>query len=397
MTERSDLASRHAPAPGQATADRAAQGSARGSLRLTRAGAGVLLKVSIMAAAVAAALGLLEVGVRLFDPQLLYRYPKGLFVNDAVTDYRLAPGFSGRLDTPEYSTAVRINRLGLRDSRELGQKPAGTRRLLVLGDSFVMGHSVDEREDFTSLVEAGLNRLAGRPLFTVLNSGVPGFSTREELAYLRSRGFALEPDAVVLVFFVGNDIADNAESDRHYKVLDGYLTNGSASPGSLPIGIQSFLALHSHLYHLLWPIQHRLRGLPMPKADDRLAIFRADGEEQLWKPTEDLLAEVAATVGARGLPFVLVLIPDMIQIDPQLWHLATADHDGMDAASPSRRLVEMAATGGVAVLDLYPVFRSSARGGRLYYPIDHHLTRAGNRVAADALTPFLWEHLSTLR
>jgi hypothetical protein len=84
----------------------------------------VLIALGLMAAVL-----MLELLVRVFDPQLLYRYPKGLFVNDSITDYRLAPGFSGTLDTPEYSTEVHINSLGLRDSRELQTKLPGSRRI----------------------------------------------------------------------------------------------------------------------------------------------------------------------------------------------------------------------------------------------------------------------------
>jgi len=354
----------------------------------------VLGRLGLMAGSLVVGAALLELLVRLFAPQLTYRYPQGLFTNDPETHYRLTPGFVGRMDTPEYSTSIRINGAGLRDSREVGPKPQGMRRILVLGDSFAMGHSVEERETFDRLVEDGLDARAGRPAFTVLNSGVPGYSTREELSYLRSRGFALEPDAVVLAFFIGNDIVDNAKVNRDMKVSDGYLTDGDPPPGLLPISVRSFLARDSHLYHLLWPLQRRLRGDADIRADS-LSIY-ANPDDDLWAPTAALLAELQRTVAAHGLPLFVVIIPDRVQVDTTLWKRAAQDRPGVDSLNPNRRLLAIADTLGFLVLDLHPALMRAATREKLYFPIDHHWTRAGNRVAADALTPFLWEHLSKL-
>jgi lysophospholipase L1-like esterase len=355
------------------------------------------LNLVLIALGLLAAVLMLELLVRLFDPQLLYRYPKGLFVNDPITDYRLAPGFSGTLDTPEYSTEVHINSLGLRDSRELRTKLPGSRRILVLGDSFAMGHSVPEEQNFPRLVEDGLNAAAGHPTFTVLSSGVPGYNTRQELSYLLSRGFELDPDAVVLAFFVGNDVADNSDFKRHYRVIDGYLTNGDSTSGALPLSVQSFLALHSELYHLLWPLQHKLRGLPAAKTEDPLAPCRVDANPSLWRPTEELIRDMAAAVRARGLPFFVVLIPDMVQVDHESWDQATQGREGVDPTVPGQRLTAIATTNEIPVLDLYPALKAAQTRGPLYYRKDHHFTATGNRIAADAMTPFLWEHLSTLQ
>lgn len=346
------------------------------------------LKIGLAGGATLLAVLFLELLVRTFAPQLLYRYPTGLFVNDPATDYRLAAGFSGRFSTVEYSTTVTVNSAGLRDSREFGAKLPGMRRILVLGDSFAMGHSVEERETFVRLVEDGLDATVGRPEFTLLNSGVPGFSTRQELAYLRSRGFALDPDAVVLAMFVGNDIADNANLDRHMTVIDGYLTNGPPPAGILPVSVRSFLARNSHLYQLVWPIQRRLRGQPLPKTEDPLAPC-VISDEQLWKPTERVLAELAETVTARHLPLFIVLIPDMVQVQPELWRRVAGSRDGLDPFNPSRRMEAVADALHVPLIDLLPGLTEAARRERLYFPIDHHWTRAGNRIAAEAVVSFL--------
>lgn len=359
---------------------------------LWRAGAKVAVNLSLVVAGVLVAVCLLELLVRQFNPQLLYRYPQGLFVNDADTGYRLAPGFSGRFDAPEFSTSVHINDAGLRDTRPLGRKLPGTRRILVLGDSFTMGHSVEEGENFTHLVEDGLNAAAGGPVFSVLNSGVPGYSTREQLAYLRTRGLALEPDAILLAFFVGNDVADNASRASHMTVVDGYLTSGDTPPGILPFGARSFLSRRSHLYHALYPLQRQLRGMKRDRPEDPLRAC-GSGDAGLWPPTQELLGELKQIATEHGLPLAMVLIPDMVQVEPELWKRAAQGREGLDPLNPGRHLTAMAEALGVPVLDLLPALTQAAERERLYFLVDHHWTRAGNRVAADAITPFLRDQL----
>jgi lysophospholipase L1-like esterase len=350
-------------------------------------------KVGLALGATLIGVVLLELLVRMFAPQLLYRYPKGLFVNDPVTGYRLAPGFSGPLTTVEFSTWLRVDMLGLRDSREFGPKAPGTRRILLLGDSFAMGYGVDESQTFARLVEDRLNVAAGRAEFTVLNSGVPGYDTRQEIDFLRDRGFAMEPDAVVLAFFIGNDVVDNADRDRRYRVVDGYLTSGDPQPGVLPVGVRSFLARNSHLYQFVSPIERRIRGIPAAKTEDPLFRCGFEVDDASWGVTENLLAGLSKAVRDRGVPLFIVVIPDMVQVEPELWAAASHGRRGFDPSHPDRKLLAVADARAVPVLDLYPPLKAAPETETLYFPIDHHFTQTGNRVAADAIAPFLWEHL----
>ena len=98
---------------------------------------------------------------------------------------------------------VRTNSQGMRAEEVPSAKSAGEYRIALLGDSFAFGWGVLEDQAFGAAMERSLNS-AGKGKYRVLNFGVPGYSTFQEVAVFESKGLAFEPDAV-LVFFIDND------------------------------------------------------------------------------------------------------------------------------------------------------------------------------------------------
>ena len=101
------------------------------------------------------------------------------------------------------------NSKGFRNTKEFAyKKPAGTLRVLSLGDSCTQGHEVRQDQTFSAVLERSLN--LHKPA-KVINTGVSGFGNDEELVLLENEGFKYNPDVVVLGFF-GNDYDDNVKS-----------------------------------------------------------------------------------------------------------------------------------------------------------------------------------------
>jgi lysophospholipase L1-like esterase len=95
------------------------------------------------------------------------------------------------------------NSLGYRDREHSVGKPAGTYRIAVLGDSLAAGYRIARTEDaFPARLEADL-RKAGLPV-EVLNFGVTGYNTEQEVETLRTRALRFAPD-LVLVAYCHND------------------------------------------------------------------------------------------------------------------------------------------------------------------------------------------------
>lgn len=98
---------------------------------------------------------------------------------------------------------VHTNSLGLR-SPEVGEKRPDEFRVLSLGESSTFGVGVGDHETYSWFLEQFLDTAAGRDRFSVINAGVPAYSSFQSLKYLELRGLDLEPD-LVLFYHEGND------------------------------------------------------------------------------------------------------------------------------------------------------------------------------------------------
>jgi hypothetical protein len=187
---------------------------------------------------------------------------RGLWVYDGTKGWFHAPRSSGRSDLGGPDTGeVHINSLGLRGREIPIPKPGGVTRILVFGDSFVFGIGVDEPHVFTARLEDLLNReesSAGR--YEVLNMGVSGYSTDQELILFEELAPRLAPDLVILVA-CDNDFEGNTQDfiyQRYYKpffVLDGH---GSLSLKNTPVptldrtqATKLWLSQHSNAWNFM--------------------------------------------------------------------------------------------------------------------------------------------------
>jgi hypothetical protein len=311
--------------------------------------------------------------------------------------------------TSEFKATYVINSLGLRDDESLTkQKPAGTQRLLFVGDSFVEGYSVSRDDLFVDLIERAF-RADGRAIESV-NGGTEGYSTDQEVVWLKQEGLSYSPDVVVFCFFQndvwGDELANytGMPKPRFAPQGDGSTWEHATGEPPPPSG---WLALHTCLggfFHALVTGSKVSSDPDLAYVDpvrrvgmgaDEAVVLRsppsryADG----WARTETALRALKSTCEQAKARLLFVAIPSREQVEPgakERWgeaHGLRADEFDPDA--PSEQILAAAARAGLApssLLDPRPQLRAAAKDGtRLYWAKDFHVNPAGNRVLAKAI------------
>jgi hypothetical protein len=129
---------------------------------------------------------------------------------------RERPDYLGRDMKPFFAMfdqgiAIRTNRWGMRDRDYEQQKPAGTHRIALLGQSYVAGDGVNNGESFEEVAEDQLARekTSQRPV-QILNFSVGAYALVQQLLQLEERVWSFGPDAVVVF---GHEIDANRQAE----------------------------------------------------------------------------------------------------------------------------------------------------------------------------------------
>src|SRR5712691_2332402 len=130
---------------------------------------------------------------------------------DQSRGYALRPGTEGWY-RKEGEAYVRINSDGLRDREHSIMKPENAVRIAVLGDSYPEAFSVSMEEAFWLVMERRLQECDAFPgkQIEVINFGVSGYGTAQELLTLRNQVWKYAPDIVMLAVTTNNDVVDNS-------------------------------------------------------------------------------------------------------------------------------------------------------------------------------------------
>lgn len=333
---------------------------------------------------------------------------------DPVLGWVKRAGASARFERREYTVDVRINRRGLRDPEREYEAPAGTVRILALGDSFLEGYTVPLGSTVTQALESRLGTPTCR--VEVINGGTGGYSTDQEYLFYENEGVRYGPK-VVLLFFYYNDVRPNAapyyfgqpkpvlEKYQGRLVVHGPVARPAPRPVSTPPTADVPEAPASVLYD--W-VRSRVRtaaprtyntlagfGLwpAIPRAEPflELKVFRRrplPELEEAWEQTALILSGLKREVEGRGAHFLVVYVPSRMEVSDRDWELTRLrygwDEVRWDRGLVLSRLRDVARTAAIDLLDLTPALKKADRGvlGGPYYVYDGHWNVLGHRVAA---------------
>jgi lysophospholipase L1-like esterase len=350
----------------------------------------LLMRIRTIAAYVfSVALGLVcaEAALRLVGA----RFASSFYVVDPDLGWSLRPNASGH-HTEEAVVPIQINAAGMRDRRGYTlSKPSAAFRVAILGDSFAEAMQVPLEESFAWHLERDLKEagcVGSRPI-EILNFGVQGYGTAQELLTWRLRASAYRPDVAVLLFYTGNDLYNNhrklnpTNADAApYFVLDP--ANGKlelqpalAKPGALREAWAA-MARHSRLAQFLTDTFYKTTRTATPKNTAEFGENYIDkliygppkhpAMQEAWAVTEALLPVFRSEVEGSGTRFVLALASSGMQVHPDS---ATRTGfleftGGTDLFYTEKRIAEVAARNGIRVLDLGQLMLREVDGKRRF-------------------------------
>lgn len=330
----------------------------------------------------------------------------------------LKPGKEGWYDG-EGGAYVKINSLGYRDVKHSKEKPPGVFRIAVLGDSFTEARQVDIADTFWNRLE---RRLQGRPEFAarkieVLNFGIGGYGTAQELITLKLHALGFSPDLVIVAFCPGNDLADNSKPlssqvnrgfRPFYLLRDDHLVLDNSFRDVSPQYLQRrfFLSAihHSRLLELINQARRvaavrRMRQ--QPSAPHEIGLFdeeflepRNEVWKEAWRINDALMAEINKEVLRAGARFVLVTLTTPIQVDPDVKKREQLQRTlGVsDLFYTERRLRQLGHELGFPVITLAePLQAAASQRGVYFHGFKNtgfgtgHWNEQGHALAADIL------------
>jgi lysophospholipase L1-like esterase len=279
-----------------------------------------------------------------------------------------------RLIGEQLNTGIRyrLNSAKLRDDEISDPKPAGERRLLILGDSFTFGEGVpDDDAIFPNLLEHRLDddaRAHGIGTVDVLNGGIPGSLTSDWIALWDRVSERYRPDALLVVFFLRDGTRTASIPEFFGKIRDEILNRNH----------HSVMYTHSYLYRVLRDRMDRRSVGDRYTRTFLDSYFGSEADTAEWRLAQRNLLRLRDRARERSLPMGLVVFPILVELGPNYPFQAIC-----------REIAEFARSNGIPVHDLLPAFLGQDGPALWVSAFNQHPNARGHRIAADAMYPFV--------
>ena len=273
----------------------------------------------------------------LFDRNTIQVMPECAVYDEGLT-YTLRPGHC-TFSNPEFSNALSINTLGVRDDQASLDQPG----VVMLGDSITMGWGVNQDEAFPSVFEQKTGR-------RTLNAGVASYGTVRELRMLSRVDRRAATDIVIQ--YSGNDLAENEDLIAgRFRILsrEGYEQTVS--------GQAEMLGYHPGKYslNLMVMLRNSLRARSNPAA--------------------------VASPHHEAALFLKVMEQSPVDLSPFRVTVLSLERPFIDAVRPLARAAESSVIHRLQFVDASGI---SATPGA-FYVLDDHPTLIGHEAIAQLL------------
>lgn len=324
---------------------------------------------------------------------------------DRELGWRNRPSTRVRIAAQGFAYDVTLNERGERGPLRPHSKPAGIRRVVVLGDSTSWGWGVDDDALWTRLVERELG-----PGVELINLAVPGYGSDQELWAFEAQGRAYEPD-LVLLGLVHNDTISNRfpvmqgmnkpvyqrDVQGEWQVVGRPVELPADAPELFGRRARRVLAMYSALFKWFEPAP------PEPTRYDLNDPKVLAGIERFWNDVADpqgwtrmLLERLNAAARESNAALVAFVIPHLVDrhlYDPRQAPPEPIADPASYASYGSRKLAQAGAELGFATFSVDAALLDEVRRGVLLDCGDEHLNERGNEIVAREVARELRRHL----
>lgn len=368
----------------------------------------IIGKIGISAATVAGIVLCIEIAFRAIhilplDPNFNGAYTFNCYTPGTYSWLSLRTNARCLLHSTDHAfpdTVITTNSLGLRGP-EIGAVSPDMRRTLFIGDSFVFGMGVADRDTLPSqfAAVAAQNGVRIQPV----NAGLPTADLTYYYLYLKNSAPAVHADTVVIGFYPYNDVydaeiqptvtnvdaqglPDNVISATVYVSGDGMMysrdTPFAVSNPALRNSKTMMLALYG--YRLLFPsVAHKIPLLTKQICLFRPSCHKADAD---IARAQKLFIAIQTLTNERHQKLLVMMIPAKFQLDDsQRFQFGIpVAFSPADLRHPNSLWAAFFQSAHIESVDLLPVF-ATQKLSSLYFSEDVHLNPAGLKLAADTL------------
>ena len=302
--------------------------------------------------------------------------PRGYFDVDlrrqesAARFRRLAPDrFDAMARYHPWAVESRYNALRFRDP-ELGPKPSGKLRVVVLGDSFAEGQGVKDGDTLARVLGRALEGLApGR--YEVRNCGRRGTDFPEIFEAFEDV-LPYEPDLVVYTLTL-NDAVQPQDFRARQTYLNDWILDRTNIPDD-PDATTPFLRPRSFDF-----VRDRVEAFTTGRQTTRwYTDMWSEANRAGRERTEHYIREMKRRLNLRQARLLVAPWPLFVGLDRGY------------PFEPAHETIRRFCVGaGIAHHDLLPTFRGRPTADLCVHPVDRHPNEIAHRLAAESLLPIV--------
>jgi len=249
--------------------------------------------------------------------------------------------------------------------------------IFLLGDSFAQCLQADYNNCVHKNLETELKKTNNK--VDVLNFGVSGYGTLDELAILEEYKDLYNPKLIILLFLPQNDVTDN---ERYIN----YEPKKEINSKAYEFFIQKTRAIISKI-STRYNLKYNFHNQEIETYEVYLENYPKEWESK-WQTTIKALEEI----NTSEIPFLIVIATSPEQVYEKDWQRIQDTYPSLkgktyDLTKPNQIIISFAEQNNIHYIDLLPLFQQNPE--RLHYPKDGHWNNQGQLLASKTIKDYI--------